>query len=39
MKLMNEIESEFNGKVVEIYVNDGETVEYGTKLFGIKGEK
>ena len=36
MKLMNEIESEFDGKVVEIYVKDGEPVEYGTKLFGIK---
>ncbi len=36
MKLMNEIESEFDGKIVEIYVEDGKTVEYGTKLFGIK---
>lgn len=36
MKLMNEIESEFNGKIAEIYVNDGEAVEYGTPLFGIK---
>ena len=36
MKLMNEIESEFDGEIVEIYVNDGEPVEYGTKLFGIK---
>lgn len=36
MKLMNEIESEFDGKIVEIYVKDGEPVEYGTKLFGIK---
>lgn len=36
MKLMNEIESEFSGKIVEIFVKDGETVEYGTKLFRIK---
>ena len=36
MKLMNEIESEFDGKIVEIYVKDGDAVEYGTKLFGIK---
>ncbi|MCF0124373.1 MAG: acetyl-CoA carboxylase biotin carboxyl carrier protein [Clostridia bacterium] len=35
MKLMNEIESEFDGTIKEIYVKDGETVEYGTPLFGI----
>ncbi len=32
---MNEIESEFSGKVLEILVNDGETVEYGKPLFRI----
>ena len=36
MKLMNEIESEFAGKVAEILVNDGDCVEYGTPLFRIK---
>ena len=36
MKLMNEIESEFSGKIVEIFVKDGDTVEYGTELFRIK---
>ena len=36
MKLMNEIESEYSGKVVEILVKDGEPVEYGTPLFKIK---
>jgi len=36
MKLMNEIESEFAGKITKIFVKDGETVEYGTKLFEIK---
>lgn len=36
MKLMNEIESEFSGKVIEILVKDGESVEYGTPLFIIK---
>lgn len=36
MKLMNEIESEFSGKVTEILVKDGEMVEYGTPLFRIK---
>ena len=35
MKLMNEIESEFSGKVVDILVKDGESVEYGTPLFRI----
>ena len=35
MKLMNEIESEFNGKIVEILVKDGEAVEYGQPLFRI----
>lgn len=36
MKLMNEIESEFAGKIAEILVNDGDCVEYGTPLFRIK---
>ena len=36
MKLMNEIESEFAGKIAEIFVNDGDCVEYGTPLFIIK---
>lgn len=38
MKLMNEIESEYTGKVTEILVKDGENVEYGTPLFIIEGE-
>lgn len=36
MKLMNEIESEFTGKVIDILVKDGEPVEYGTELFIIE---
>ncbi len=36
MKLMNEIESEFEGKVKEILVKDGEAVEYGKPLFIIE---
>lgn len=36
MKLMNEIESEYAGTVIEILVKDGETVEYGTPLFRIR---
>lgn len=35
MKLMNEIESEFTGKIAEIFVKDGSPVEYGTPLFKI----
>ena len=38
MKLMNEIEAEYTGKVTEILVKDGEAVEYGTPLFRIEGE-
>lgn len=36
MKLMNEIESDYTGKIVEIYLKDGDPVEYGTKLFKVK---
>lgn len=35
MKLMNEIETEINGKVVEIAVENGEPVEYGQTLIWI----
>ena len=38
MKLMNEIESEFDGKVIEICVKDGDVVEYGMPLFKIKNK-
>ena len=33
MKLMNEIESEFSGKVTEVLVQNGSPVEYGETLF------
>lgn len=36
MKLMNEIESDFDGEVAEIYVKNGDAVEYGMPLFRIK---
>lgn len=36
MKLMNEIQSETTGEVVKIYVENGQPVEYGQPLFGIK---
>ena len=37
MKLMNEIESEFEGIVAEVLVENGQAVEYGTPLFRIRG--
>jgi acetyl-CoA carboxylase biotin carboxyl carrier protein len=36
MKLMNEIESELGGTVVEVLVENGKSVEYGQKLFLIR---
>ena len=35
MKLMNDIESEYSGKVAEILVKNGDAVEYGQPLFRI----
>lgn len=35
MKLMNEIEAEVNGEIAEIYVQNGQPVEYGQSLFGV----
>jgi acetyl-CoA carboxylase biotin carboxyl carrier protein len=36
MKLMNEIDSEYDGEVVKIYVENGQPVQYGERLFAIK---
>ncbi len=36
MKLMNEIEADFSGTVVEIFVQNGKAVEFGQKLFRVK---
>ena len=36
MKLMNEIQAETSGEVVKIYVENGQAVEYGQPLFGIR---
>jgi acetyl-CoA carboxylase biotin carboxyl carrier protein len=36
MKLLNEIQAETTGEVVKIYVENGQPVEYGQPLFGIK---
>ena len=35
MKIMNEIESPCNGKIVKILLQDGQVVEFGEKLFLI----
>jgi acetyl-CoA carboxylase biotin carboxyl carrier protein len=36
MKLMNEIQAETSGEVVKVYVENGQPVEFGQPLFGIK---
>lgn len=36
MKLMNEIETEFAGKIVEICVEDGQAVEYGQTIMYVE---
>ena len=36
MKLMNEIQAEVSGEIVKIYVENGQPVEYGQPLFGVK---
>jgi acetyl-CoA carboxylase biotin carboxyl carrier protein len=36
MKLMNEIESEVTGEIIDVLVQNGQLVEYGQPLFSIK---
>ncbi len=36
MKLMNEIDSEYDGEIVSIYVDSGQPVQYGERLFAIR---
>ena len=36
MKLMNEIDSEYDGEIVNVYVESGQPVQYGERLFAIK---
>ena len=38
MKLMNEIEAEVKGSIVEVLVENGQLVEYGQPLFLVKSE-
>jgi acetyl-CoA carboxylase biotin carboxyl carrier protein len=36
MKLMNEIDSEYDGEIVNIYVENGQPVQYGERLYAIR---
>ncbi len=36
MKLMNEIDSEYDGEIVNVYVETGQPVQYGERLFAIR---
>jgi len=38
MKLMNEIDSEYDGEVVKVYVENGQPVQFGERLFAIKAQ-
>jgi acetyl-CoA carboxylase biotin carboxyl carrier protein len=36
MKLMNEIECDYDGEIVSVYVDNAQAVQYGERLFAIK---
>ncbi len=36
MKLMNEIDSEYDGEIINVYVESGQPVQYGERLFAIR---
>ncbi len=36
MKLMNDIDSEYDGEIVKVYVENGQPVQYGERLFALK---
>ena len=38
MKLMNEINAECDGEVVKVYVENGQAVQYGERLFAIRAK-
>ncbi len=38
MKLMNEIDSEYDGEIVNVYVENGQSVQYGERLFAIRAK-
>ena len=37
MKLMNEIECEYEGQLVKVMVENGQPVQYGDQLFAVRG--
>ena len=39
MKLMNEIQSEYDGEIIDIHLENGQAVQYGDPLFSIKPVK
>ena len=39
MKLMNEIESDTDGEIAAVYVDNGQPVQFGDRLFAIKASK
>ena len=39
MKLMNEIEADVSGEVVQILVKNGQPIEYGQDLFAVRAKK
>ena len=39
MKLMNEVEAEFDGKIEKILVENEQVIEYGQPLFMVKPER
>jgi len=38
MKLMNEIDSEYDGEIANVYVENGQPVQYGERLFAIRSK-
>jgi acetyl-CoA carboxylase biotin carboxyl carrier protein len=36
MKLMNEINADCDGEIVKVYVENGQAVQYGERLFAVK---
>ncbi len=36
MKIMNEVKAETTGEIIDVYVNDGEAVEFGQPLFRVR---
>ena len=39
MKMMNQVKSEFDGKIISINIGDGEPVEFGQELISIEKSK